>query len=82
MQNRNGFTDVKKRLVGVPVMAQWLTTLTRNQEVVGSIPGLSQWLKGSGIATSCGVGHRHGSDPALLWLWCRLAATAPMGPLA
>ena len=31
---------------------------------------------------SCGVGHRHGSDPALLWLWCRQAATAPVGPLA
>jgi len=23
---------------------------------------------------SCGVGHRHGSDLALLWLWHRLAA--------
>ena len=22
---------------------------------------------------SCGVGRRHGSDLALLWLWCRLA---------
>ena len=31
---------------------------------------------------SCGVGRRRGSDPALLWLWRRLAATAPMGPLA
>ena len=31
---------------------------------------------------SCGVGHRHGSDPALLWLWCRPAAVAPIGPLA
>jgi len=31
---------------------------------------------------SCGVGCRHGSDPALLWLWRRLAATAPIGPLA
>ena len=31
---------------------------------------------------SCGVGHRHGLDPELLWLWCRLAATAPIGPLA
>ena len=31
---------------------------------------------------SCGVGHRHGSDPALLWLWCRPAATAQIGPLA
>ena len=31
---------------------------------------------------SCGVGHRRGSDPTLLWLWCRLAATAPIQPLA
>ena len=30
----------------------------------------------------CGVGCRHGSDPALLWLWCRLVATAPVRPLA
>ena len=29
---------------------------------------------------SCGVGHRHGSDPALLW--CKPAATAPVWPLA
>ena len=31
---------------------------------------------------SCGVGCRHGSDPILLWLWHRLAATAPVPPLA
>ena len=31
---------------------------------------------------SCGVGHRHGSDPPLLWLWCRPEATAPIQPLA
>ena len=31
---------------------------------------------------SCGVGSRHGSDPALLWLWRRLMATAPIRPLA
>ena len=31
---------------------------------------------------SCGVGRRHGSDPQLLWLWCRLAAVAPIRPLA
>ena len=31
---------------------------------------------------SCGAGCRCGSDPALLWLWCRPAATAPIGPLA
>ena len=34
------------------------------------------------IAASCGVGCRHGSDLALLWLRCRPAATALIGPLA
>ena len=29
-----------------------------------------------------GIGCRHRSDPALLWLWHRLAATALIGPLA
>ena len=31
---------------------------------------------------SCGVGRRDGSDPALLWLRCRLTAVTPTGPLA
>ena len=31
---------------------------------------------------SCGVGRRCGSDLALLWLWCRPAAAAPIRPLA
>ena len=31
--------------LGVPVMAQWLTDPTGNQEVAGSIPGLAQWAK-------------------------------------
>jgi len=31
---------------------------------------------------SCGVGCRLGSDPALLWLWRRPAAPAPIRPLA
>ena len=31
---------------------------------------------------SCGVGHREGLDPALLWLWCRLATGALNWPPA
>ena len=31
---------------------------------------------------SCGVGQRRVSDPALLWVWRRPAAAAPIGPLA
>ena len=34
------------------------------------------------LAMTCGVGRRRGSDPVLLWLWCRLAATALIRPLA
>ena len=30
---------------------------------------------------SCGVGHRWGLGPALLWLWYKPAATAPIWPL-
>ena len=30
---------------GVPIMVQWLANPTRNHEVLGSLPGLAQWVK-------------------------------------
>ena len=34
------------------------------------------------MAVSCGVDYRLGSDPVLLWLWCRPVAAALIRPLA
>ena len=55
--------------------------LTGIHEDVGLIPDLTQGVKGSDIAVSCGEGRRHGLDLVLLWLWPRLAAVAPIQPL-
>ena len=60
------------------------TKPTRNHEVSGLTPGLTQWVKDLALpwAVSCGVCGRQDSDLVLLWLWCRPAAVAPIRPLA
>ena len=63
------------------MVAQWLTNPTRNHEVAGSIPALAQWVNDRRCRELwCRL--RCGSDPALLWLWRRPVAIAPIGPLA
>lgn len=51
------------------------------------IPGLTQDVKDPAllqvaVLQVCGVVGGCSSDPALLWLWHRLAAAAPILPLA
>jgi len=43
---------------------------------------LTQWAKDPVLLMSWGVGRRHGSDLALVWLWHRPVATALIRPLA
>ena len=58
-------------------MAQRLVNPTSIHRDSGMIPEPAQW-----VAVSYGVDRRQGLDPTLLWLWHRLAAAAPIRPLA
>ena len=65
-------------LIGSSHCGSAVTNPTSNhEEDAGSIPGLPQCVKGSGVAVSCGVGRRRSSDPVLLWLWCRPTEGGP-----
>ena len=37
--------DIKNTIIGVPIVAQWLTNPTRDHEIVGSISALAQWVE-------------------------------------
>ena len=69
-------------MLGVPIVAQWSTKPTSIHEGRGFDPWPRSVDRASGVAMSCGVLCRLGSDPALLWLWCRLSAAALIPSLA
>ena len=53
---------------GVPTVAQWVKNPTSIHKDAGLIPSFAQWVKDP--------------DLALLWLWFRPGATAPIRLLA
>ena len=68
-QTKSKTNGLKNRNLGVPDVAQW-------KRIWNSLSGLRIWR-------CCKLWcHRRSLDLALLWLWHRLTATAPIGPLA
>ena len=55
-----------------------LATMRMSVQSFASLSGLRIWH----CCELWCIGHRHVLDPELLWLWCRLMAMAPVGPLA
>ena len=74
---RRADLKIHVKILGVPVVVQqkriWLGIMKLQVRSLASVIGIS-------IIVSCRVGHRHGSDPVLLWH--RPAATALIWPPA
>ena len=80
--HKSKLTDgLKNTIVVVPIVAQWkqiqLETMRLWVRSLATLSGLRIWH-----CCELWCRSRHGSDPALLWLWCRLAAVAPIRSLA
>ena len=69
----------KKKKVQEFIVAQWkqIQLVSLRMQVHPSLSGLGIWC-----CCELWCRSRHGLDPALLWLWCRPAAAAPIGLLA
>ena len=67
-----------QKRIGVPL---WLGGNESTRTWVWSLAPL-HGLRIRCCCVSCGVGHRCGLSPTLLWLWCRPPAAAPIRPLA
>ena len=73
-----------KQLLRITIVAQQVKNLT--PEIVS----MRVWVQAPAslsrlricVVASCSVGHRCGSDLALLWLWCMAVAAALIRPLA
>ena len=62
--------------------AQWVKNPASIHEDAALIPGLTQRIKDSPLLEAIALVKDATQIPRWLWLWCRLAAIAPLQPLA